>query len=91
MVLSSLKTEIRISCNSECKKFGGNYRNGYVAKSGTSMATPIVSGAMSLLYGSKPELSNEEGKRKLLYSAIDLGEPWYKQGYGMVNIQKLLM
>ena len=73
-----------ISCNSNYKK------NPYIARSGTSMATPVVSGGLALLLQKNPEISNEEAKTKLLHTARDLGEPWNKQGWGMIQIQKLL-
>lgn len=82
-------TEI-ISCNAEVKKSARGYFAAYIKKSGTSMATPIVSGALSLLLAIHPEYKNEHAKKQLLYSAMDLGEPWHKQGYGMVNVWKLL-
>lgn len=62
----------------------------YVKKSGTSMATPIVSGAAALLLQKYPYLNNEQVKRKIVYSARDLGEPWNKQGWGMLDIAKLM-
>lgn len=71
-----------ISCN--------NKGNGYVKKSGTSMATPIVSGAAALLLQKYPYLNNEQVKRKMIYSAKDLGDSWNKQGWGMLDIEKLL-
>ncbi len=67
----------------------GNRGSNYVKKSGTSMATPIVSGAAALLLQKYPELSNEEVKRKLVYSARDLGDSWNKQGWGMLDIERL--
>lgn len=73
-----------ISCNAQFRKAY------YTAQSGTSMATPIVSGALALLLQKEPQLTNEEAKRKLLYSARDLGEPWNKQGWGMLQVKKLL-
>lgn len=82
-------TEI-IACAAGCRKYLRGYRNGYSRKSGTSMATAIVSGALGLLFTVHCEYSNEHAKKKLLYSATDLGEPWHKQGYGMLNIEKLL-
>ncbi|MBD5458853.1 MAG: S8 family serine peptidase [Lachnospiraceae bacterium] len=71
-----------MSCN--------NKRGSYVKKSGTSMATPIVSGAAALLLQKYPYLNNEQVKRKMVYSAKDLGDAWNKQGWGMLDIQSLL-
>ena len=82
-------TEI-ISCNGRCVKSRNGYANAYISKSGTSMSTPIVSGALALLLQKHPEYDNETAKRKLLYSAEDLKEPWYQQGWGMVNVERLL-
>lgn len=62
----------------------------YTVKSGTSMATPVVSGAIALLLGAHPELSNREVKIKLRSCAVDLGQHWEKQGWGLLNIRKLL-
>lgn len=80
-----------ISCNAAVKSGLRGYRNAYIKKSGTSMATPIVAGAAALLLQKHPELTNEQLKRKMNYSATDLHEPWTKQGWGMVNVKKLLM
>ncbi len=74
-------TDIR-SCNSRA--------NNYVIKSGTSMATPIVSGAVALLLQKYPYLNNEQVKRKLIYTARDMGDDWNKQGWGMLDIRRLL-
>lgn len=68
-----------------------NIRNAYIAKSGTSMATPIVSGAVALLRQKYPNMNNTLIKQKLIYTASDLGEPWNKQGWGMINVKRLLM
>lgn len=62
----------------------------YTVKSGTSMATPIVTGAIALLLSVYPSLSNKDVKLKLRDCAIDLGYPWSKQGWGLLNIPKLL-
>ena len=78
------------SCCHKCRKYYYAYREAYVKKSGTSMATPIVSGAAALLLEKQPTLTNEAVKNKLIYTATDLNEPWSKQGWGMVNINKLL-
>lgn len=79
-----------VSCNSGIEKRGRMYQNAYTAKSGTSMATPIVSGGLALLLQKYPFYSNEQARRKLQYSARDLEEPWNKQGWGMIQIDKLL-
>lgn len=62
----------------------------YTVKSGTSMATPIVSGAIALLLGAYPEMTNKEVKMKLRSSAKDLGVGWEKQGWGLLNIPNFL-
>ena len=83
-------TEI-ISCNAAFR--AGNRRSNapaYVQKSGTSMATPMVSGAAALLLQKWPEMSQETVKKRLLYAATDLKEPWTKQGFGMLNIKRAL-
>ena len=79
-----------VSCNAGIRKRGMYYRNAYIAKSGTSMATPIVSGGLALLLQKYPSCSNEQAKQKLQYTARDLKDPWNKQGWGMIQIEKLL-
>lgn len=79
-----------ISCNSGYYRRNGKTRDAYVAKSGTSMATPVVSGAAALAMQKYPELTNERCKQKLQFSATDIGLPWNRQGWGMVNVKRLL-
>ena len=79
-----------LSCNAFWRKQNGRILMPYVAKSGTSMATPIVSGAAALALGKYPWLTNEEFVRLLSLTATDLGEPWNKQGFGMLNVRRLL-
>lgn len=79
-----------ISCNAFLERRVRGYKNAYIAKSGTSMATPIISGAMALLLQKFPYYTNEQAKRKLQSTAKDLKEPWSKQGWGMVQINSLL-
>ena len=79
-----------VSCNAFAVKRGKRFQNAYIAKSGTSMATPIVSGAAALLLQKYPAYTNEQVKRKLHQCAYDLKEPWCKQGYGMIQINSLL-
>lgn len=62
----------------------------YTIKSGTSMATPVVSGAIALLLSAHPGLTNREVKLRLRASAVDMGQHWEKQGWGLLNIRRLL-
>lgn len=84
-----------ISCSSNWKlkssfSFYGGGSQFYTVKSGTSMATPIVSGAVGLLLQKYPEMTNREVKIRLKNKAVDLGLPHDKQGWGMLNIKNLL-
>lgn len=63
---------------------------GYTAKTGTSMSVPIVAGAAALLLEQQPHMSPYMVKRKLQLSTTDLHENYAKQGYGMLNMEKLL-
>lgn len=62
----------------------------YVPKSGTSMATPLISGACALFMQKYPKATNMQLKRCLLQSARDLGETWDVQGAGMLSVRRLL-
>lgn len=79
-----------LSCNAFWQNRNGRIYSPYVAKSGTSMATPVVSGAAALAMGKYPGIPNEEFVRLLSLTATDLGEPWNKQGFGMLNVRRLL-
>lgn len=78
------------SKNARMKVNTSDYPMMYTIKSGTSMATPVVSGAIALLLSVHPELSNKEVKLRLRNSAVDLGQHWEKQGWGLLNVKKLL-
>jgi serine protease AprX len=71
-----------VSCN--------NTRNGYIAKSGTSMATPIVSGAIALLLEKEKNISNKDIKKRLYNTAKDIGYPRHLQGWGMIDLTRLI-
>lgn len=63
---------------------------GYTVKSGTSMSTPIVSGALALLLERYPEMSNLDVKLHLRERAVDLGLPQNQQGWGLLDVSRLL-
>ena len=67
-----------------------NKGRSYVYKSGTSMSTPMVSGACALLLSSEPSLTNKEVKKRLMESSRSLNLPWQQQGAGMLHVGKLL-
>lgn len=72
-----------ISCSNTSKST-------YTKKSGTSMSTPIVSGAIALLLEKEPLLTNVEIKMRLKEAAIDLGYTRNQQGWGKLDINKFL-
>ncbi len=78
------------SCNAKYHRVGSGLVHPYVTKSGTSMATPVVAGAIALLLQKYPDMSNEECKHKLQLTAVDLGLPRNVQGWGMLNVDALL-
>ena len=74
-----------ISCDSRLIK-----GTGYTSRSGTSMATPIVSGAIALLLEKYPSMTNKDVKLRLRGSCDDLGLPKSQQGWGLLNLDRLL-
>ena len=62
----------------------------YGIKSGTSMSTPRISGAIACLLEKEPQLSNVEVKMLLRESTDDMGLPRNQQGWGKFNCEKLL-
>ena len=71
-----------------CSNMPGRRR--YAVKSGTSMATPVVSGAIALLLSKYPDMTGKEVKMRLKETAVDLGLPHHVQGWGMINVRSLL-
>lgn len=65
--------------------------NGYISKSGTSMSTPIVSGAAALLLSYEPSLSNQNIKEIFCKTADDMGYDIYTQGCGRINPYRALL
>lgn len=67
-----------------------NQTGNYTAKSGTSMATPLVSGAIALLLEKYPEMTNRDVKLRLRERCTDLHLPRNQQGWGLLNVKRLL-
>jgi subtilisin family serine protease len=60
--------------------------------SGTSMATPHVSGVAALIFGKNPNLTPSQVETIMERTATDLGVPNYDTtyGWGLVNAQAAL-
>jgi len=61
--------------------------NTYGFKSGTSMATPAVSGLAGLLFSQNSSRTNQDVRQLIIDSAQDLGDPGWDPyfGYGLVD------
>jgi hypothetical protein len=59
-----------------------NKCSGYSYKSGTSMATPHVAGAVALMLSANPGLTHDDLKLLLEDTAVELGEPGKDNVYG---------
>lgn len=79
-----------VSCNAHFRRTAGGCRNAYAEKSGTSMSTPMVAGAAALCLQKYPGSTNEQVRRRLLWTASDQGKPWNRQGWGMLNVARML-
>lgn len=67
-----------------------NKEGRYMVKSGTSMATPLVSGAIALLLQKYPNMTNKDVKLRLRERCMDLGRPQNQQGWGMLDVKRLI-
>lgn len=65
-------------------------RNIYGMKSGTSMSTPKISGAIALALEKDPSLTNVDVKMMLKESCDDLGLSCNVQGWGCFNLEKFM-
>lgn len=61
----------------------------YVSLTGTSMATPHVTGVVALLLGEEPGLTPDQVRSRLENTATYLGDPYY-YGSGLVNAEAAL-
>ncbi|QOJ78963.1 S8 family serine peptidase [Infirmifilum lucidum] len=93
-IVSSLSTEISRSRREE---LAGRIVDEYhVSLVGTSMATPHVSGAIAVLLEKFEELGADRAQRyplvfgALARTAADTGATRYKQGYGLIQVDKAL-
>lgn len=68
------------------------YKTGYAYMSGTSMATPYVSGAAAAMWSYWPYLSAKQVAASLFRTATDLGAPGVDAVYGrgLVNLNKAM-
>lgn len=62
----------------------------YYALTGTSMSTPIVSGAIALLLEKYPELEPNDVKLMIKKCCKNLHLPKNQQGWGLIDVYKLL-
>ncbi len=64
----------------------------YTTMSGTSMATPVVSGAAAVVWGAWPYLTGDRVIKSLLWSATDLGAAGVDQvfGWGLLDVNRAL-
>lgn len=60
--------------------------NTYLSASGTSTATPHVSGLAALVWSVKPDLTNDEVARVITETVRDLGTPGWDEFYGWGRI-----
>ncbi len=63
----------------------------YTQKSGTSMATPVVSGSIALLLSKYPTLTPKEVKIRLKESCTNLHQPHNIQGWGLLDVNRLIL
>ncbi|MGZ2368466.1 InlB B-repeat-containing protein [Ancylomarina sp. YFZ004] len=82
-------------CSFGVDTYSSVYNNEYGFMSGTSMATPAVSGTLALLYQRYNELKGEKPLASLVKAAVcntaeDKGNPGpdYSYGYGIINALK---
>lgn len=73
--------------NVRSARIGGSY----ISNSGTSMATPHITGAAALILQANPDFSPAEVKSLLKGIAVDLGYEPNTQGSGMIDVLRALI
>lgn len=71
------------------KSLSNTKLDSYTSLSGTSMATPLVTGSIALLLNKNDKLAHHEIKKMLIKSCIDLKDNPESQGAGVLNLKKL--
>lgn len=67
-----------------------NMQGRYSSKSGTSMAAPIVSGAVARMLGQNPYVTPKEVKIWMKSCCKKINIPYNQQGWGMLDIAKFV-
>lgn len=68
-----------------------NRKNAYSIKSGTSMAAPIVSGAVARLLKEEPMLTPKQIKLRMRQCCTKIDVPDNQQGWGMLDVVKFVV
>lgn len=84
-ILSTMPT-YHVPLNDFKNKQGVPYARNYAALSGTSMATPIVSGVAALAWSAHPDWTADEVRQRLETTAHDLGAPGRDPIFGFGRI-----
>lgn len=87
-IISCLSKNIK---NDEQKQRLKNVDSNYTIMSGTSMSTPIITGAISLLLQRNRKLSPNQVKLKLKDSTLNLNCSPNQQGWGLIDVKKFVM
>ena len=68
----------------------GRDKRGYAVKSGTSMAAPVVTGALALAFQRYPHMTPAEMKLRLYERAYPRGEQLGKKCWGVIHVDNLV-
>jgi len=75
-----------VSCRAHGTNMGTPVNDEYTKASGTSMATPHISGLCALISQIHPNWDQQTVKYSVLNGAVDLGYHTYEQGSGRANV-----